>query len=199
MRKPNLQLMQDIQEYIAKYQEENNASPSYRNIMHAMGMSSLNLVQLYVLRLEKEKRIQRTRLGKIELPEELDLRERVVVPLVGNIACGQPNFAEQNIECNYALPVGIFGRGDLFLLRAFGESMIEAVIKEGDLLVIKKQNTAEDGEIVVALIEGEATLKRFYKKGKKIILHPENKTMQDIVLSNCEIQGVLVSCIKLFG
>ena len=77
--------------------------------------------------------------------------------------------------------------------------MIEAGIKEGDLLVIKKQNTAEDGEIVVALIEGEATLKRFYKKGKKIILHPENKTMQDIVLSNCEIQGVLVSCIKLFG
>ena len=64
MRKPNLQLMQDIQEYIVKYQEENNASPSYRNIMHAMGMSSLNLVQLYVLRLEKEKRIQRTRLRK---------------------------------------------------------------------------------------------------------------------------------------
>ena len=90
--------------------------------------------------------------------------------------------------------IGVGGAGNNAVNR-----MIEAGIKEGDLLVIKKQNTAEDGEIVVALIEGEATLKRFYKKGKKIILHPENKTMQDIVLSNCEIQGVLVSCIKLFG
>lgn len=76
--------------------------------------------------------------------------------------------------------------------------MIEAGINEGDLLVLRQQNYADDGEIVVALIDGNATLKRLFHKGNKIVLHPENKTMKDITVDNCEIQGVLVGCIKTY-
>ena len=121
-----------------------------------------------------------------------------IAPIVGTIACGQPVDAMENIEESVALPRTIFGAGNLFLLHAKGDSMVEADIHNGDLVVIRQQNTAENGEIVVAMINGETTLKRFYKKNGKIILHPENKTMDDIIVKNCEIQGVLVSCIKMY-
>lgn len=84
------------------------------------------------------------------------------------------------------------------MLRAFGDSMIDAGINKGDLLVIRKQQEANDGDIVVALTSGNNTLKRLYHRNGKIVLHPENKTMKDIVVSNCEIQGVLVGCIKTY-
>ena len=84
------------------------------------------------------------------------------------------------------------------MLRTFGDSMIDAGISAGDLLVLRQQDYADEGEIVVALVGENATLKRFYKKGRKIILHPENKTMKDIIVDDCQIQGVLVSCIKIY-
>ena len=84
------------------------------------------------------------------------------------------------------------------MLRAFGDSMIDAGINKDDLLVIRKQQEANDGDIVVALTNGENTLKRLYHKGRIIVLHPENKTMKDIEVTNCEIQGVLVGCIKTY-
>lgn len=199
MRTLNQNTLNCMQDYIVSYQKENGVSPSYRNIMHALDMSSLNLVQRYVLALEKLGRIQRTRLGNIELPKQLNLGKRTIAPLVGKVVCGQPVLSEQNIEGNFALPTDIFGDGKLFLLYAFGNSMIEAGIEEGDLLVVRQQSSADNGEIVVALVDGENTLKRFYRKGKKIILHPENKTMNDIELTECEIQGVLVSCIKKYN
>jgi repressor LexA len=155
-------------------------------------------VQVYVLALEKQGRIQRTKLGNIHLPPKLNKSETVCVPIVGQIACGQPMFAEENILGNVSLPKDIFGNGKLFMLDAHGNSMIEAGINDGDKLVIRQQNTADDGEIVVALVGNDATLKRLYHKGNKIVLHPENKTMQDIVVEECIIQGVLVSCIKMY-
>lgn len=84
------------------------------------------------------------------------------------------------------------------MLRAYGNSMIEVGIQKDDLIVLKRQNYADEGDIVVALVDGNATLKRIYHKGKKIILHPENKSMQDIVVDECEVQGVLIGCIKMF-
>lgn len=187
-----------MEQYIHEFQTENGRSPSYRNIMHAMGMSSLNLVQRYVLALENDGRIKRTRLGNIELPAKLDTGEMAIAPLVGQIACGEPCFEVENIEESFALPRSVFGSGDLFMLRAFGDSMIDAGINKGDLLVICKQQEANDGDIVVALTSGNNTLKRLYHRNGKIVLHPENKTMTDIIVSNCEIQGVLVGCIKTY-
>ena len=84
------------------------------------------------------------------------------------------------------------------MLRAFGSSMIDAGINEGDLIVLQHQDTADDGDIVVALVDGETTLKRFYRKDGKIVLHPENKRMKDIVVDECAVQGVLVGCIKMY-
>lgn len=198
MRTLNQKTLYDMEKYIREYQAENGRSPSYRNIMHAMGMSSLNLVQRYVLALENDGRIKRTRLGNIELPAKLDTGEMAIAPLVGQIACGEPCFEVENIEENFALPRSVFGSGDLFMLRAFGDSMIDAGIDDGDLIVLRKQDYADDGDIVVALTNGNNTLKRLSHRSGKIVLHPENKTMKDIIVSDCEIQGVLVGCIKTY-
>ena len=198
MRTLNEETLRRMEEYIRERQLKDGLSPSYRRIMHALGMSSLNLVQRYVLALENQGRIRRTRLGSIALPKRLDAGKNKITPLVGDIACGQPSFAEENIEASYALPEAIFGKGELFMLHTHGDSMIDAGIREGDLIVVRKQNTADDGQIVVALMDGEATLKRLFHRDGKIVLHPENRQMQDIVVENCEIQGVLVSCIKMY-
>ena len=122
----------------------------------------------------------------------------VKVPVLGVVSCGIPKFAEENIEEYIRLPVAIFGRGDFYILRANGESMIEAGIDDGDLVLIRKQSYADEGQIVVALMEDEATLKRFYPEPKKhrIRLHPENSRMDDIYVDNCEIQGVAVKVLK---
>lgn len=199
MRTLNPNTLERVENYITEYQKKNGKSPSYRQIMHGVGMSSLNLVQRYVLALEREGRIERTRIGNISVPPKLKPSGVAIAPLVGNIACGDPTEEESNIQESIELPNAIFGGGDLFMLHAKGESMIGAGIEEGDLLVIRKQDTADDGDIVVALTDGKNTLKRLYRKGGKIILHPENPKLSDIIVKDCAIQGVLVSCIKMYG
>lgn len=198
MRTLNEETLRRMEEYIRERQLKDGLSPSYRRIMHALGMSSLNLVQRYVLALENQGGIRRTRLGSIALPKRLDAGKNKITPLVGDIACGQPSFAEENIEASYALPQSLFGDGELYLLHTHGESMVDIGIRPNDLIVIRRQNYADDGQIVVALMDGEATLKRLFHRNGKIVLHPENRQMQDIVVENCEIQGVLVSCIKMY-
>lgn len=168
MRTLNEETLNRIEQYVKEYQQEHGLSPSYRQILHTLKMSSLNLVQRYVLALERSNRIVRTNLGNIEVPQRLKRGEIVQTPLVGQIACGQPTFAEENIEETHALPQSLFGNGKLFMLRAFGDSMIDAGIRQGDLIVLRQQNSAENGDIVVALVDGKNTLKRFYKKGKKV-------------------------------
>ena len=198
MRKLNEQTLDSMEKYIRGYQRRENASPSYRNIMHALGMSSLNLVQRYVFALEKSDRLHRTKSGTIALPKRLDTGKCTIAPLLGNIACGQPNFAEENFEASFALPQSLFGDGELYLLHTHGESMTDAGIRPNDLIVIRRQNYADDGQIVVALVDGETTLKRLFHKDGKIVLHPENRQMEDIIVDHCEVQGVLVSCIKMY-
>jgi repressor LexA len=123
----------------------------------------------------------------------------ISVPLLGAVSCGIPKFAEGNIEEYVQLPVSLFGKGEFFLLRANGDSMIEAGIDHGDLVLVRCQNHAKSGQIVVALIgDDEATLKRFYPEpGKGIIrLHPENSKLDDIIVEDCVIQGVAVHVLK---
>lgn len=109
MRTLNQNTLCRMEGYIKEYQTENGRSPSYRNIMHFMGMSSLNLVQRYVLALEREGRIQRTRLGNIDLPPQLDKGETTIAPLIGAIACGEPCLAIEHIEDSFELPRSLFG------------------------------------------------------------------------------------------
>lgn len=198
MRTLNQETLRRMEHYIKEYQKDNGKSPSYRNIMHAMGMSSLNLVQRYVFALEKEGSIQRTNLGNIELPSQLDRGETTLAPLLGNIACGEPSFEIEHIEDSFELPRSLFGNGKLFMLHANGNSMVDVGIDDGDLIVIRQQDNAEDGEIVVVLTNESNTLKRLYHRNGKIVLHPENKDMKDIIVDSCKIQGVLVGCIKKY-
>lgn len=190
--------MENVAKFVVDYQKTKGKAPSYREIMKEVNMSSLSMVQKYVLALEKEGRIERTRLGNIEVMPRLKPSGVAITPIVGSIACGQPVDAIEQIEESVALPRSIFGNGELFMLHTHGDSMIDVGIKDGDLVVIRKQSCAEQGEIVVAMINGETTLKRFFKRNGKIILRPENKTMKDIIVDECEIQGVLISCIKMY-
>lgn len=198
MRTLDKATLQRVEEYNLEYQRTHGVSPNFRQIMRDLNLGSLATVQRYVIALEREGRIKRTQFGKIASFTPLKQAEVTLTPLVGDIACGQPSYAVEQIEESFALPKAIFGNGKLFMLKAFGNSMIEAGINKGDLLVLRQQNYADDGEIVVALIDGNATLKRLYHRNGKIILHPENREMKDIIIDKCEVQGVLVSCIKMY-
>lgn len=198
MRVMSEQTKNAVLEYTVRYQREHGISPSFRNIMHTLKLGSLATVQRYVKQLEAEGRLQRTDIGNIAPMPKLCGGATVNVPLVGEIACGELCLEVENIEESFALPQSLFGSGELFMLRAFGDSMIDAGISKGDLLVIRKTCEANDGDIVVAMVNGENTLKRFYRESGKVRLHPENKAMQDILVKDCEIQGVLISCIKMY-
>lgn len=122
-------------------------------------------------------------------------------PLVGSIACGNLLYAEEHIEEYISLPVSLFGKGNFFILRANGDSMIEAGINDGDLILIRQANIANEGQIIVALVNDEATLKRYYPEPehRRIRLHPENPTMDDnIYVDHLVIQGVAVKILKNF-
>ena len=199
MKTLNENTLNEVRKFNISYQKEHGQTPSYRVIMNELGLGSLATVRRYVLELEKQGLISRDEVGSIVPLPQLMKSGFTLTPLIGSIACGLPNMAEEEYEETYALPKGIFGTGELFMLHATGNSMIDAGIMPGDLLVIRKQDTAEDGEIVVALIDNDATLKRLYHKGGKIVLHPENKRMKDIIVDTCNVQGVLVSCIKQFA
>ena len=199
MKTLNESTLQEVRRFNVEYQEEHGFTPSFRVIMNELRLGSLATVRRYVLELEKQGLISRDDVGSIVPMPQLMKNGFTLTPLIGSIVCGLPNMAVEEYEETYALPKGIFGTGELFMLHATGNSMIEAGITPGDLLVIRKQDTAEDGEIVVALIDNDATLKRLYHKDGKIVLHPENKRMKDIIVDTCNVQGVLVSCIKQFA
>lgn len=197
MRKRNVELMNCIIEFAEQYYLENSSSPSVRTIADRFGIG-VSTAYKYLLEMDERglitydgKRISNDRI------EKLNSNSGVIrAAVVGSIACGIPNLAEENVEEYVSLPRSMFGDGEFFILRANGESMIDAGIETGDLVVIRKQACAEDGQIVVALVEDEATLKRLYRDKGKVILHPENRAMDDIIVDDCIIQGVAVKVIK---
>lgn len=198
MRTLDRELLERIKDYIVDYQKDNGKSPNFRQIMFDMRMKSLGAVGRYVRELERLGKIERTSNGSIAVLPCLQASDLAITHLVGDVACGEPLDAIENIEESFALPRSLFGSGEMFMLRTFGDSMIDVGIERGDLVVVRKQNTASDGDIIVAMVDGATTLKRYYKEGNKIILHPENETMEDIIVDHCEIQGILISCIKMF-
>ena len=197
MRRRNVELMNRIIEFAEQYYLENSSSPSVRTIADRFGIG-VSTAYRYLLEMDQRglitydgKRISNDRI------EKLNSNSGVIrAAVVGSIACGIPNLAEENVEEYVSLPRSMFGDGEFFILRANGESMIDAGIETGDLVVIRKQACAEDGQIVVALVEDEATLKRLYRDKGKVRLHPENRAMDDIIVDDCIIQGVAVKVIK---
>ena len=204
-----------ILKYISKQIEKNGYPPSVREIGKAVGLSSTATVHGYLSRLEekgyvkKENQKGRTlRLLKDENGENVTKkrkeeaknfytgRELVDVPVIGKITAGAPILAVENVTDTFPIPIDFVGNSESFMLTVRGESMIEAGILDGDYILIRKQNTAENGQIVVALIEDEATVKTFYKENGHIRLQPENSTMDPIIVPNCEILGKVIGVFR---
>lgn len=195
MRSKDKTLMADIEKFVSDYTDSNGISPTMQEVADGVG-SSKATVQRYIAQLCEDGILDYS--GYRTMTSTKTKAAAIRVPVLGTIACGIPKFAEENIEEYVRLPVALFGKGNFFILRAYGDSMIEAGIDNGDLVLIRQQNYADEGQIVVALMEDEATLKRFYPEPKKhrIRLHPENSRMDDIYVDNCEIQGVAVKVLK---
>ena len=126
---------------------------------------------------------------EVELKDFYGGKEMVEVPVIGKITAGEPILAVENVTDTFPIPIDFVGNSESFMLTVRGESMIEAGILDGDYILVKKQNTAENGQIVVALIGDEATVKTFYKEKDHIRLQPENSTMDPIIVPMCEILG----------
>ena len=195
MRSKDKTLMAAIEKFVSDYTDSNGISPTMQEVADGVG-SSKATVQRYIAQLCDDGILDYS--GYRTMTSTKTKAAAIRVPVLGTIACGIPKFAEENIEEYVRLPVALFGKGNFFILRAYGDSMIEAGIDNGDLVLIRQQNYADEGQIVVALMEDEATLKRFYPEPKKhrSRLHPENSRMDDIYVDNCEIQGVAVKVLK---
>ena len=195
-----------ILKFIEKQINKNGYPPSVREIGEAVDLKSTATVHGYLSRLEqkgyikKEEQKGRTlrllkgedgkeRNKKAELKNLYTGKEMVEVPVIGKITAGEPILAVENVTDTFPIPLDFDGNCESFMLTVRGESMIEAGILNGDYILVKKQNTAENGEIVVALIGDEATVKTFYKEKDHIRLQPENSTMDPIIVPDCQILG----------
>lgn len=195
MRSKDKTLMTSIEQFVSNYTDNYGNSPTMQEVANGVGISKTT-VHRYVSQMCEDGTIAFS--GWRTMKTTKTKTQAISVPVLGEIACGIPKFAEENIEEFVRLPVALFGQGQFYILRAYGDSMVEAGIDDGDLVLIRQQATAEEGQIVVALIEDEATLKRFYPEPEshRIRLHPENSHMADIFVDRCEIQGIAVKVLK---
>ncbi len=186
--------------FIDRYTDENGFPPTVRDICAELNIKSTATAYDYVNRLKAMGLLQKTA-GK-KRAVALANTGTVRVPLIGTVTAGTPILATENYEGYYTLPTAEFSGEDLFLLTVKGSSMIDAGIYDGDKIVVRKQETANNGDIVVAMfddgIEEGATVKRFYRKNGKFILHPENKELSDYVLDEVTILGKVVGLLRSF-
>ena len=199
MRKKDSDLMNRIIEYVDNCYFKDGSVPSVREIANALNVSK-SCIGSYILEMEENGLIERDGVFRnIKTKSMKKIEQQVTyIPIIGSVACGEPLLAEQNIETYLSIPIQLLGSGKFFILKAKGDSMINAGISEGDYVIVRQQNTAEVGQIVVALIDDEATLKRFYIDNEKsqIRLHAENDNYSDMFFDNVIIQGVAVKIIK---
>ena len=191
---------QRILDFIKSEIEEKGYPPSVREICAAVGLRSTSTVHAHLNHLEEKGLIRRdsTKPRALEVLDGTQARGRSV-PLVGRVTAGQPILAIENIEEYLSLPQSVLGQGNMFSLRVEGESMIDAGIMDGDIVVLRQQDTAENGEIVVAMTpEDEATLKRIFYEDGRVRLQPENATMAPIYVDNVTVLGKLVALIRQF-
>ena len=185
-----------VYEFIKKYITENGYSPSVREICANCGIKSTATAYQYINKLNEQGLIKKSGNKKRAVSLKKSVGQSVSVPLVGTVAAGQPIFADENYEGYYSLPTEFFGSDDMFMLTVKGDSMIKIGMLDGDKIIVKKQNTADNGDIVVALVDDSATVKRFYRRDRKIILHPENDSMSDFVFDDVSVLGKVVGLMR---
>ncbi len=185
-----------IYDYIKEHLREKGYPPSVRDICEAVGLKSTSTVHSYLGMLEKRGMIRRdpAKPRAIDIMEDKPWMNNVQIPLVGTVAAGVPILAQENIEEVYSFPQSLTGTsGDLFMLQISGDSMINAGIFDGDYIIVRQQSTAENGDIVVALVNQEsATVKRFFREKDCIRLQPENDSMKPFFEKDVTILGLVV-------
>ena len=192
--------LDDVLQFINEYTDENGFPPTVREICARLQIKSTATAYDYVNRLKEMGMLQKTA-GKKRAVAVTNTNS-VRVQLIGMVTAGTPILAAENYEGYYTLPTAEFRGDDLFLLTVKGDSMIEAGIFSGDKIVVRKQDTAENGDIVVAMfddgIEEGATVKRFFRRDGKFILHPENSALSDYVLNEVTILGKVIGLLRSF-
>lgn len=194
---------QEILDFIKDEILQHGYPPAVREICEAVNLKSTSSVHAHLETLEKNGYIRRdpTKPRAIEIVDDnfnLTRRELVNVPIVGRVAAGEPLLANQNIEDYFPIPVEMMPNVQTFMLRVQGESMINAGIFDGDLILVRQQSTARNGDIVVALIEDSATVKTFYKEEGHFRLQPENDFMDPIIVNDVLILGKVFGVFRLF-
>jgi len=193
---------QRILEFIQQEIEKKGYPPSVREIGDAVGLKSTSTVHGHLCRLESRGLLRRDamkpRAMEVKSSKKQQNDAMRLVPVVGNVAAGSPILAEEYIEEQVALPETMLGDGTHFILKVHGDSMINVGIMDGDYVVVHKQNTANNGEIVVAVIEGSATVKRFYRENGRFRLQPENSSMSPIFTRKVDIAGKVVSVYRIY-
>ena len=192
-----------ILEYIKQEILNKGYPPTVRDICDAVELKSTSSVHSHLESLEKNGYIRRdpTKPRAIEIIDDnfnMVRREVVNVPIVGQVAAGQPILAEENICSYFPVPAEFMPKNQSFMLKVKGESMINAGIFDGDSIIVEQQNTARNGDIVVALIDDSATVKTFYKEDGHIRLQPENDTMDPIIVPDCTILGKVFGVFRFF-
>ncbi len=202
----------EIYDYIRSYQAEKGYPPSVREMAAAVGLSSPSTVHAHLASLEEHGYIKRDKTkpralevfdqdgasatpNTVSQKQEAD-RNSISLPLVGRVAAGMPILAEQNIEDTLTVPTEIASDASSFILEVHGSSMINVGIFNGDYIIVKEQHSAMNGEIVVAMIDGEATVKTFYKERGRVRLQPENDAMEPIYADNPTILGKVVALMR---
>ena len=199
MQKKNDERKIEVYNFINDFIKEYGVCPSYDEIASSIGCAKSTLFK-YMKRLEEEGYIERYGRNQVVTVENSNSIDRV--PVIGSVACGKPKLAIEDIQGYLPINIDWLGRGEYFGLVADGDSMINIGINDGDIVIIRKQSTAENGQVVVALIPDEyggemtATLKRFYKERGRYRLQPENDTMKDIYVKSLEILGIAVKTIS---
>ena len=193
----------EILEYIKSQIINKGYPPSVRDICEAVDLKSTSSVHSHLETLEKNGYIRRdpTKPRAIEIIDDnfnLSRREVVNVPIVGKVAAGQPILAVENIESYFPVPMEFMPNEQCFMLKVKGDSMKNAGIFEGDILVVRQQHTAENGEIVVALLDDEATVKRYFREADAIRLQPENDDYAPIYTQNCTILGKVTGLFRKY-
>lgn len=193
---------QQILEYIRREVSSKNYPPSVREIGEAVGLSSSSTVHAHLAKLEEKGFIRRdpTKPRAIELldlgPSPSFVSEVVNVPVVGHVTAGQPILAEENIEDYFPLPKMMVHRDTVFLLHVRGDSMVNAGILDGDYVIVRRQSSANTGEIVVAMLNGEATVKRFYLEKDHIRLQPENDSYEPLRSPHISVIGKVIGVFR---
>ena len=194
----------EILEYIKAEILNKGYPPAVREICEAVKLKSTSSVHAHLETLEKNGYIRRdpTKPRAIEIVDEnfnLTRREMVNVPIVGRVAAGEPILAVENIENYFPIPAEFMPNEQTFILQVQGESMVNAGILDGDYILVEQQTTANDGDMVVALVDDSATVKTFYKEDGHIRLQPENDSMDPIIVEDVQILGKVFGVFRMFN